>query len=144
MHYYDIERAALSVARVEEGQFKRSLFFPHRSDTFLGHGGGKLVFGHLDDGVGVVGAILALHPQAPSLMHRYLDTRREPLLALVGQRHREIRSALLNPNHVINSSLRRELGQPLPELPFSPSASSAVGGFGYLASPQFRKLSLVS
>ncbi|KAA8592368.1 hypothetical protein FQN60_017823 [Etheostoma spectabile] len=87
VHHDDIQRAAVSVSRVEERQVEGSLFFPHRSDTFLRHGGRKLVLGHLNDGVGVVGAVLALGAQVPSLMHSHLDTRRVPLLALVGQRH---------------------------------------------------------
>lgn len=87
VHDNDVQGAAFGVARVEQWQVERSLFFPHRGDTFLGHRGRKLVFGHLDDGVGVVGAMFALYAETPSLVHRYLYTRREPLLALVGQRH---------------------------------------------------------
>lgn len=89
MHHHDIQGAAVSVARVEEWQVKRCLLFPHWSDTFLCHRGRKLVFGHLDDGISVVGAILALDAQVASLMYRYLYAGGEPLLALVGQRHRD-------------------------------------------------------
>lgn len=87
VHDYNVQRAALGISRVEEREVKRRLLFPHRSDTFLRHRSGELVFGHLDDGVGVVGAILALGAQVPSLVHRYHNTRWEQLLALVEQRH---------------------------------------------------------
>ncbi|TNN55595.1 hypothetical protein EYF80_034192 [Liparis tanakae] len=87
VHCGDVQRAAVAVARVEERQVEGRLFFPHRVDTFLRHGGGELVFGHLHDGVGVVGAMFPLGTQVPSLMDRYLDTRGEPLLALVAHRH---------------------------------------------------------
>ena len=87
VHDDDEEGAAVGVARVEERQVERSLFFPHRSDASLRHGRGELVFGHLDDGVRVVGAILALDAEPPSLVHGHLDAGGVPPLALVGQRH---------------------------------------------------------
>lgn len=95
VHDHDVQRAPLGVVRVEERQVKRGFLFPHRSDASFGHRGGELVLGHLDDRIGVVGAILALDAQATSLVHRYLDAGGEPLLALIDQRHRECRWKLL-------------------------------------------------
>lgn len=89
VHRDDVQRTPVPVARVEERQVERRLFLPHRLDAFLGHGGGELVLGHLHDGVGVVGAILPLGTQVPSLVDRYLDAGGEPLRARGGERHRQ-------------------------------------------------------
>lgn len=90
VHDDDVQSTALGVSRVEKWQVKRGLLLPHRSDAFFRHRGGKFVFGQLDDGIGVVAAILSLYAEVPSLMHRYLDTRGEKLLALAKQRHSKV------------------------------------------------------
>ena len=56
-------------------------------DASLVHGSGELVFGDLDDGVGVVGPVFALGAQIASLVHRDPHTRGVKLLALARQRH---------------------------------------------------------
>lgn len=85
VHSYDVKSAAFSVARVEEWQVKRSLFFPYRRDAFLNNRGGKFVFGNLNDYISIVGAIFAFATETPSLMHRNLDTRGKTRLALDSQ-----------------------------------------------------------
>lgn len=87
VHSYDVKSAAFSVARVEEWQVKRSLFFPYRADAFLNNRGGKFVFGDLNDCIAIAGAIFAFATETPSLMHRHLDTRGKPRLALGSQWH---------------------------------------------------------
>lgn len=140
------ERAAAALLQDPGEQLEAALLVPHGHLRLLHQPGGVLLLPHLDDGVEVAAAVLALGSQPPGAEHGDINMSRHPPLIIVQiyQGHHLVPLPPLNSTHAVSLT---DVSDQLIERSYPPFFLSAaqkipLQGGGNL--PKFRRASVFS